>query len=305
MCETRSCGTSAPLNRGHTHDMTPREFRISRRRAASVLLAVAASPSAQAHAQGLVRHHGSLLKLGDLDLALSFFANGLGFGTAEYEPRRGWARLASNQAVYLEQSNGRAQPETAACAKVTFQTAALDVMIVHLTRAGAVTVSDIRNVAVGRSILFRDPTGIVHSILQPNYTLPPFAEPRVYNSGLHVPQAHLAATRTLLEQGMGFVPLTERYFPPSVPYLEGDRSFSFMLHHNQPEEADFAVREGARSDDLGTWEVFTTEDLIAAARACVANGATQLQRRPSAFPRGERLAFLTPGGAPFELWSLR
>ena len=102
-------------------------------------------------------------------------------------------------------------------------------------------------VAIGRAQRFKDTTGIVHHMLQPNYALPPFAEPRIYNCGLDVPVDAIAPTRVLLEQKLGFAPMTERYFPPSIPYLEGDGSFGFMLHHNQPGEPDLRPRQNARA----------------------------------------------------------
>jgi predicted enzyme related to lactoylglutathione lyase len=76
-----------------------------------------------------------------------------------------------------------------------------------------------------------------------------------------------------------------------------------MVHHHQPGESDLIARAEARADDLGVWQVFTTNNLQASARAARAGGAVALDRGPRRFPMGRRMAFTTPGGGPFELWS--
>ena len=277
---------------------------ITRRLVFGAALAGAAAPG-WAQPSANVSHHGVLIRTPNLDEALAFWGDGLGFAIADLRPREGWARLASNLPIYIEaRPQGRLAGGRVACVEITFQSNDLDVSIRSLRGAGAEIISDAPyEVAVGRSIRFKDSAGIVHHMLQPSRTGAPFAEPRVYNSGFEVPQAAIAPTRALLEQGLGFRAMTERYFPPSVPYLEQTGSFAFMLHHNQPFEEDLLPRTDARADDLGSTQVFAVPDLAAASRVALGQGATALDRRPQRFPMGRRRAFSTPGGAPFELWS--
>lgn len=252
-----------------------------------------------------VNHHGVIIRTPDLDDALAFWGDGLGFLIADLRPRDGWARLASNLPIYLEATpQGRLADERIACVEITFQSNDLEASMRSLRGAGSEIISETPyEVAVGRSIRFKDPAGIVHHLLQSSRLGPQFAEPRVYNSGFEVPQAAIPSTRALLEQGLGFIAMTERYFPPSVPYLEQSRSFAFMLHHNQPFEQDLLPRTDPRRDDLGAAQVFVVQDLGVASRAVIEHGAVALDHRARRFSLGRRRAFSTPGGAPFELWS--
>ncbi|GAN00074.1 hypothetical protein U91I_03739 [alpha proteobacterium U9-1i] len=250
-----------------------------------------------------VRHHGVLVRVPDLDAAMAFYCDGLGFPIGEYAPSQGFMRLSANLPIYLDQaSEGVLHAPNIANAELTFQSANLEASSAMLRSAGAeiVTLSPFE-VAVGRSIRFADPFGIIHHVLQPTRMPPAFSEPKVYNCGFELPVAAISPTRGLLEQHLGFVPMTERYFPPSIPYLEHNRSFAFMLHHHQPGSPDLASRIGGRADDLGTWQVFTATSLARTVRAAEAGGATLLAG-PRRFHFGRRASLLTPGGGPFEVW---
>jgi predicted enzyme related to lactoylglutathione lyase len=267
---------------------------------------VAAMVASTAYAQGgvQVRHHGVLIRTPDLDAALAFYADGLGFALAEFEPGRGWARFAANMPLYLEVVGAtRLHPENVANSEITFQSNDLDASIGVLQSAGArLTTNEPYATAVGRSIRFADHAGVIHHMMHSARPTPLFAEPRIYNCGFDVPAAAIAPTRSLLEGALGFVAMTERYFPPSVPYLETDRSFAFMLHHNQDFEPDLLPREALARDDLGVALVFTSTDLRATAREAAAGGAVALDRSGRGFSLGQRMSFATPGGAPFEIW---
>lgn len=275
---------------------------VSRRAALGGSIAAFALSEARAAESGGVRLHGVLQKVNDFEQAVAFFGDTMGFGLAEFEPRHGWARLSSNVPIYLEATRGRLHPREAASSKIAFQTSSLEAATAYLQRAQAEFFEAPREVAVGHSVRFADPSGAVHSLLQPNYAGAPVGEPRIYNCGFHLPVAAIPPARTLIESGLGFAPLTERYYPPSVPYLEGDRTFGFMLHHHQPSEPDFVERADARAEDAGVWLVFSTSDLDRAARSAAAHGATSLGRTATR-AGARRRAFLTPGGAPFEIWS--
>lgn len=275
---------------------------LSRRAALGGSIAAVTFGSAAAQESSGLRLHGVVQKVNDFEQAVAFFGDSMGFGLAEFDPRRGWARLSSNVPLYLEATTGRTHPREAASSKISFQTSSLEASTEFLRRAQADFFEAPREVAVGRSVRFVDPSGAVHSILQPNYVGAPVGEPRIYNCGFHLPVAAIPPARNLIESGLGFAPLTERYYPPSVPYLEADRTFGFMVHHHQPSETDFVERQDARADDAGAWLVFGAPDLDRASRSAVAHGAVALGRPPS-LAGARRRAFLTPGGAPFEIWS--
>lgn len=265
---------------------------------------VASGGVADAQSTYDVRHHGVAIRVPDLDAALAFFGDGMGFAIADIRGREGWARLASNVPIYIEAApNGRATRPREAHVEITFQSNNLEVSMPVLRSAGARILTETpQDVAVGRSIRFVDPMGVLHHMLQASRAAPAFAEPRVYNTGFEVPQSAIAGARAVLERGLGFVPMTERYFPPSVPYLEQDHSFAFMLHHNQPFEPDHTERLDPKPDDIGPVQIFVTRDLNETANAARAHGATPLTSGSRRFPLGRRLTLVTPGGAPFELW---
>ncbi len=277
---------------------------IVNRRAALGGLAGAMAGAAHAQEAVQVRHHGVIIRTPELDAALAFYADGLGFAIADFEPRRGWARFVGNMPIYLEAvGDRRLHPADVANAEITFQSNDLDASIGVLQGAGArLTTSEPYATAVGRSIRFADHAGVIHHMMHSARAAPLFAEPRIYNCGFDVPAEAIAPTRSLLEGALGFVAMTERYFPPSVPYLETDRSFAFMLHHNQDFEPDLRPREMPSRDDLGVSLIFTSTDLHTTARAAVAGGAAPLDRSARAFSLGRRMSFATPGGAPFEIW---
>lgn len=249
-----------------------------------------------------VRHHGVLIRTPELDAALAFYGDGLGLAIADFEPRRRWARIASNMPIYLEAvGNNRLHPENVANSEITFESNDLDASTGVLRSAGArLTTTGPYATAVGCAVRFADHAGVVHHMIHSARAAPVFAEPRIYNRGFDVPAAAIAPTRSLLEGAIGFAAMTERYFPPSVPYLETDRSFAFILHHKQDFEPDLLPREMPSRDNLGVPLVFTSMDLRAAARAAVAGGAKPLERSARTFSLGRRMRSATPGGAPFE-----
>jgi predicted enzyme related to lactoylglutathione lyase len=276
---------------------------IDRRLVVGAALAGVAVP-AWAQDNSRVRHHGVLVRVPDLDAALGFYGDGMGFAIADFLPREGWARLASNVPIYLEQSNGALPGGRVSNAEITFKVNNIEESRSTFQRAGAREVSEnIFEVAVGKSIVFSDNAGIIHHALESNRPGAPFAEPRVYNTGFDLPVASIAPTRTLLEQGLGFVPMTERYFPPSIPYLEADSSFAFMLHHHQPGSPDWAPRANPQRSDLGVWQVFTSSDISSSVNRARLLGAESLLPRPERFAMGRRVSMVTPGGGPFEIWS--
>ena len=244
---------------------------IVNRRTALGGLIVAMAGATHAQEAVRIRHHGVIIRTPELDSALAFYADGLGFAIADFEPRRGWARLVGNMPIYLETvGNRRLHPADVANSEITFQSNDLDASIAVLRSAGArLTTSEPYATAVGRSIRFADHAGVVHHMMHSARAAPLFAEPRIYNCGFDVPAAAMAPARSLLEGALGFTAMTERYFPPSVPYLETNRSFAFMLHQHQDFEPDLRPREMPSRDDLGVSLVFISTDLRATARAGV------------------------------------
>lgn len=270
--------------------------------------AVGACLAAQASAgqSAKLRQHGVLLKVPDLDAALGFYGDGLGFPVNTATLGRGFAQLIANTPIYVEEvKNAAAIEPGAAHVYVALQTNDFDAGRRMLRAAGAKNISEnVQEVAVGKVIYFEDPFGVRYSFMLINGERPPFSEPRIYNTGFHLPKAAIRAARKLVEDGFGFAAMTERYYPPSIPYLEANKSFAFMLHEHRPFETDWNPRR-VTPDDIGYSEVFVTRDLTDAVAAAKAHGARVLDKRPHRFPMGERVLIEVPGGAPLEIWRFR
>lgn len=250
-----------------------------------------------------IRHHGALIRVPSLDSAFAFYGDGMGFPLAQFDPHWRWARLVANLPIYLEQSEGRLPSQAGSAAEITFQVNDLATAIPNLQAAGAhVLTPEPYTTAVGRSIRFADSAGVVHHMMQAASAQPPFAEPRIYNCGFHVSHSAIGDARVLFS-ALGFLVMSERYYPPSLPYLERDHSFAFMLHEHQPFEADLEPRLDGRANDLGVWIVFTAPDLENASEVALHNGAIALTPQAEVFGWGRRRAFSGPAGAPFEIWS--
>lgn len=280
---------------------------IFTRRQISLAGAAAALSPMRAWASSRTSHHGVVIRTPDLDAAIAFYGDGLGFSLSNLKADSGWTMLVCNMPLYLEEkSGGRPQQGGAACSEITFRSNDLEASARSLRSAGAKILNEKPfEVAVGKSIRFADNAGTVHHLIKTFSEPPAFAEPRVYNTGLEVPQASIPAVRNLLERGIGLKPMTEKYFPPSIPYLEADGGFAMMLHHNQPSEEDLAANDDPRPNDYGSAQIFVTNQLDAVAQAAVRSGALRLTRKPERTPFGRRHVMATPGGAPFELWSWR
>ena len=245
-----------------------------------------------------VRHHGVLIRVPSLDAARTFYADVLGFRAVDVSPDM--LRLEDDVPIYLEQVDRPLRPpaDDEARAAVAFQTQDVRAAVARLRAAGVAFLSEEPfEVGVGLAVRFRDPFGNIHALLEHRVSaVPPFDEPKVYNSGLKQPDADTPALRVLF-QDLGMTVRTERYYPPSLPLGHSDGSFAFMLHENEAIEPE--IRPRADPDAAAVSLVFAVEDMDAVRRQ-VGDGMTE----PRGFALGERAHLTVPSGVPIEFWRI-
>ena len=262
----------------------------------------AAPPPEARPAESRFRYHGALVRVPDLDRALEFYVGVLGFQAERLTPVL--VRLQDDTPIYLERVDYPLRPpgDDEARSAIAFQTRDIGAAVERLRRLGVVFLADEpAPVGVGLSIRFRDPFGNIHALLEHRITdVPPFEEPEVYNSGYKHPDADTDDLRALFVGAMGFDVRTERYYPPSLPIGHRDGSFAFMLHENEPWEAEIRPREDPRTAAVSL--VFVTDDLAEARRVllgAIGPGGIGPERR---FGIGRRFDIIVPSGVPAELW---
>jgi predicted enzyme related to lactoylglutathione lyase len=273
---------------------------------AALALAACAAP-AQLES---VRWHGVLIRTPDVARSVEFYDRVLAYDESATWASGRLVRLTGDDPIYLEQTAHPVQapaPLDEARAAIAFRVIDLDASIQSMRALGVELVNpEPFAVGVGAAIRFRDADGNVHSLLQTAQPpQPPFVEPAMYNSGFKLPDSDTAFVRELVAS-LGFEVMTERYYPPSLPLLHGDRSFAFMVHENEREEPEIRPRSSISTQQNGTVLVLVTDD-IAATRRRVARhvgGAVGAVDAISRFPLGRRFAFTTRSGVPTEVWQL-
>lgn len=190
----------------------------------------------EAKSPGKVSLRMSTLKINvdDMDKALSFYGDKLGFEIAD--------RTAYPQQVVLKTEDsfklilnkvGRLQKAGAKETQVslTLQVNDLEQAIAKMKSLNVEFAETTpRKEGVGNAIFIRDPFGRKISLMhQTIVKVEPFKEPRVYNFGVLIPD--ISAGRDFYAGKLGFVVRSENYLPLDLPLGHDDKSFAFMLHY--------------------------------------------------------------------------
>lgn len=257
--------------------------------------------STAAHAQtGALRAHGVLIHVTDLDRAVAFYRDVIGFPV---EARRGaFVKLDASTPLYLEQvpASAPAVYGKTARAGVTLLARDLAETIATLERRDVEFVTrEPKRVGVGYAAKFVDPFGNVVSLLEQTIQTPtPFEEPFVYNYGFTF--GDMAAARAFFADGLGFIVRSEEYLPPALPLGHDDGSFAFMLHYRE----GLAPIAPARNQFGGAVVIFEAENIDAATELVAAHNARLFTPAAEQTPFGERIVFAGPEGVAAEIWSL-
>lgn len=180
-----------------------------------------------------LRAQGLKINVDDMDKALAFYVDKLGFDVADRSRYPKQVELQTNDRMRLILSYAKKlQSPDANATRVglTLQVNDLDQAIARLKAAGV----DFgehrkRKEGVGVAIYCNDPFGRAISLMhQTIVKVELFKEPKIYNYGVLVPD--MAQAREFYSKKLGFVERTEKYLPLDMPLGHADKTFGFMLH---------------------------------------------------------------------------
>lgn len=177
--------------------------------------------------------YGIKLNVDDMDKALSFYCDKLGF---EVKDRKNYPQEVAletgeqTQIILARVDKLRDTKPTDTRVSFTLQVNDLDQAIEHMKEKGVpLAEQERRKEGVGYAITILDPFGRRISLMhQTIVKVDPFKEPKIYNYGFTVPDMDKA--REFYSKKLGFIELTDRYLPRDMPLGNRDKSFGFMLH---------------------------------------------------------------------------
>jgi len=270
-----------------------------------LLLCSSGSPTtavaAQAENETLIRTHGVKINVDDMDKALSFYRDKLGF---EIEDRSGYPDYVilktneRNKLILNRVKRLKSPVPNDTSLSFTLQVNDLDKAIERMRTLGVeFAETEKRKEGVGNAIYIKDPFGRRISLMhQTIVKVEPFEEPKLYNFGFLVPE--MAAARDFYSSTLGFVVRSEKYLPLDLPLGHKDKSFAFMLHYRpgvRPVKSDYP--KTAAFNML----VFETDNLKAAVNELKKKGVRFISEKPRRGAEGESVAFEDPFGNVSEL----
>ncbi len=235
---------------------------------------------AQTDAPLALRTHGLKINVDDMDKAIVFYCDKLGFEIESRQdyPREVFLKTSGRIKLSLRQVK-KLQPPGPADTRVSFtlQVNDLDQAIASLTARGVEFLTpEKRKEGIGFSTAIKDPFGGRLSLIHVTVSnVPTFKEPKLYNFGFYIPE--MDGARSFYAKQLGLVELTDRFLPLDLPLGHADKSFAFMLHYRSGETQ--AVRSGYPKVWSSHTVVFETPDLKAAAAALKQRGVKLLSEQ--------------------------
>lgn len=190
------------------------------------------------HKQFTMKLYGVKLKVSNLETALKFYHETLGFQIDKSNKTENEIQLYTNSyKIILQEDKAMKQESSQSLPSVSMCMAVknIDSSFHALKSKGVKFFSDEkRKEGVGISMKIFDPFGNCISIMQLTYpNAPEITEPFIYNCGYYV--ASMDKARNFYKEILGFTELSEHYLPSDMPLGYADKSFAFMLHQNRPE----------------------------------------------------------------------
>jgi predicted enzyme related to lactoylglutathione lyase len=258
---------------------------------------------ATAQAQGTeleIRTHGVKINVDDMDRAIAFYVDKLGFEIESRQdyPREVFLKTGERIKLSLRAVKNLQKPEPQETrVSFTLQVNDLDQAIARMKSRGVeFAESEKRKEGVGFAISIRDPFGARISLMhQTIVKVEPFKEPKIYNFGFYIPE--MEAARSFYTEKLNFLVRSERYLPLDLPLGHKDKTFAFMLHYRPGAQA---VKS---SYPALPWQtvVFETTELHLAAMELKKRGVKILSKNPEKSSEGYSIAFEDPFGNVSEL----
>jgi len=251
--------------------------------------------------KSLIRTHALKINVDDMQKALLFYVEKLGFEIQDKSAYPQTVILKTNDRIKLILNRverlQKAGPKDTQVG-LTLQVNDLDQSIARLKSQGVQFAEpEPRKEAVGNAITILDPFGRRISLMHQTVgKVESFKEPRIYNFGLLIPDMNMG--RTFYANGLGFVVRSEKYLPLDLPLGHKDKSFGFMLHY----------RYGVQAFKTGYSEaapyytiVFETDNMKEALEAMNRNGIEIIRQEPPKAGKPGTVVFTDPFGNISEL----
>lgn len=248
--------------------------------AAVIVTEPAASHFARFDAPPALRTHGVKINVDDLDKAIAFYCDKLGFEIESRQdyPREVFLKIPGRIKLSLRKVQ-KLQPPGPTDTRVSFtlQVNDLDQAMAQMKARGVeFAVLEKRKEGIGFSTAIKDPFGGRLSLIHvTSNQVPAFKEPKLYNFGFYVPE--MEGARSFYAQQLGLVELTDRFLPLDLPLGHADKSFAFMLHYRPG--GTQAVKSGYPQAWPSHTVVFETADLKAAATVMKKRGVKLLDEK--------------------------
>ncbi len=252
-------------------------------------------------AKAVVRTYGVKINVEDMDKALSFYCDKLGFEAEDRSNYPAQVFLKTGERIKLILNRvGKVQkpnPEDTR-ASFTLQVNDLDQAIARMKSLGVeFAEAEKRKEGVGYAISIRDPFGRSVSMMhQTIRKMDPFKEPRIYNFGYAIPDMETA--RDFYCNRLGFAIWSEKYLPLDLPLAHQDKTFAFMLHYRpgiKPIRSEYPRAMGFNTI------VYETGNLAAVAPELKKSGVKILTERVQKSAQGSYIVFEDPFGNVSEL----
>jgi catechol 2,3-dioxygenase-like lactoylglutathione lyase family enzyme len=212
------------------------------------------------------------MNVDDMDKALSFYCDKLGFEIADKQkyPQEVSLKTNDNFKLILNRVKKlRKFNPTETQVGLTLQVNNLDQAIERMKSLNVnFGEAQPRKEGVGNAIYILDPFGRRISLMhQTIVAVEPFKEPRIYNFGLLIPD--MIRARDFYADKLGFVVRSEKYLPLDLPLGYPDKTFAFMLHY-RPGTTAIVKRNDQASPFITI--VFATSNLSQTVEAIKRNG---------------------------------
>ena len=246
-----------------------------------------------------LRVYGVKLKVPDMDEAIDFYSNKIGFEIKSKGNYPIYVSLVTNDIELILEKTEIAKEvayDKVSQTALTLQVNDLRKAIKRYKDKGIKFISKIEEVGVGIAVQFKDPFGNVHSLLEQQIVRDPeFKEPRIYNVGFYL--NNIPEARKLYTKILNFPVRTEKYFPPALPLSNWDGSFGFMLHEGK----ELEICESNYFTDSQTIIMYGTDDVQMAFNYLKSEGIKILHTKPQDSPFGKYFAFLNDEDVPAEI----
>lgn len=174
----------------------------------------------------------------DLDESLDFYTRRLGCRMT-FDGRKDDYLVLDNHGVcfVLTKSDGPVRIRKGQChVRVNFKITDLDGWTAGARAAGVRILGESKS-AVGRYVTFLDPSGNRHNMKKLDHEKEQLNTPRVYDVGIAV--SDMKRGRTYYGDALGFSVMTEKYYPPVVPFTQNGCAFFILSEEDAKKPAPY------------------------------------------------------------------